>query len=91
MTLKPNLISEIFASLPFSNRFNRGHTLFWSVDSLVQEFVKEAAERDATELENMVFDRLEAMVERYKGKITNWDVFNEVRYNIIKIINEFQL
>ena len=58
---------------------------------MVQEFVKEAAERDVTELENMVFDRLEAMVERYKGKITNWDVFNEVRYNIMKIVNKFPL
>ena len=56
----------------------RGHAVFWSVDQFVQNWVQEIAQSDPAQLEQLVFDRAEAAVGRYKGRIPNWDTFNEV-------------
>ena len=71
----------------------RGHAVFWSVDKHVQDWVKGLSKVKKInlsfalnfffikdELRNEVFQRTDAAVGRYKKRIPNWDVFNEVMH-----------
>ena len=53
----------------------RGHTLFWAVDQYVQDWVKGLD--DAT-LKAKIKARIDDIVPRYKGRIDEWDVNNEM-------------
>jgi len=53
----------------------RGHSIFWAVEKMVQEWVKaldDAALRKALER------RIASVVGRYAGKVVHWDVNNEM-------------
>ncbi len=53
----------------------RGHTLFWSKPKFVQEWVQEL---DEEALRTAVERRLENVVTRYRGRLSAWDVNNEM-------------
>jgi endo-1,4-beta-xylanase len=53
----------------------RGHTLFWEVDQAVQPWVQSLS---AAELRRAMQQRTEAICRRYRGKIRDYDLFNEM-------------
>ena len=59
----------------------RGHTLFWSVDKNVQQWLHDVAESgNMTALHDYTMKRVDDIVFRYLGNITDWDLFNEVHH-----------
>jgi GH35 family endo-1,4-beta-xylanase len=53
----------------------RGHCLFWSKKKFVQDWVQKLGE---DQLRKEVFERLDRIVPRYRGKVICWDVNNEM-------------
>ncbi|TVR47981.1 MAG: hypothetical protein EA425_15085, partial [Puniceicoccaceae bacterium] len=53
----------------------RGHTLFWSKAHWVQDWVHELGPEA---LRAVVEDHLRSVVQRYAGRLTGWDVNNEM-------------
>ncbi len=53
----------------------RGHCIFWALDKWVPEWLKPL---DATEVEVEMKQRIEHMTKLFAGKITEWDLNNEM-------------
>ncbi len=53
----------------------RGHTIFWAVDEMVQQWVKDLSN---TQLQAAMQARLSSVVTRYKDVFRHWDVNNEM-------------
>ncbi|TVR49296.1 MAG: hypothetical protein EA425_12525, partial [Puniceicoccaceae bacterium] len=53
----------------------RGHTIFWSKAHWVQDWVHELTQEA---LRAVVEDHLRSVVQRYAGRLTGWDVNNEM-------------
>jgi len=56
----------------------RGHTIAWSVDKNVQDWLLEIEDMDV--LHDYMMKRVDDIVFRYLGNITDWDIFNEVHH-----------
>ena len=57
----------------------RGHVAYWSVQSHVPNWFKDMEGKvPIAEMEVIALDWLDDLINRYDGKIFNWDVFNEV-------------
>ena len=57
----------------------RGHVAYWSVQSHVPNWFKDMEGKvPIDEMEVIALDWLDDLITRYDGKISNWDVFNEV-------------
>jgi endo-1,4-beta-xylanase len=53
----------------------RGHTLFWEVEKFNQDWVKQLSPK---QLRQAMRDRVSNVCSRFKGRINEFDVFNEV-------------
>nr|XP_043608585.1 endo-1,4-beta-xylanase 1-like [Erigeron canadensis] len=58
-----------------NNIATRGHCIFWEVEDTVQNWVKSLSRND---LAMAVQNRLEGLLNRYKGKFKHYDVNNEM-------------
>ncbi len=57
----------------------RGHTLLWNREEFSPAWVNnhDFGSRPGTEAERLVVEHIRAVVTRYRGRITSWDVVNE--------------
>ena len=57
----------------------RGHTLLWNREEFSPAWVNNYnfGSRPGTEAERLVVEHIRAVVARYRGRITSWDVVNE--------------
>jgi len=56
----------------------RGHTVFWGVPHQIQEWVKELSDE---ELRAVLKKRAMSVMTRYKGRVRDWDVYNEMMHS----------
>ena len=57
----------------------RGHVAFWSVDGHSPDWYENLEGSETTkEMKKLALDWMDELINRYKGEIKNWDVFNEV-------------
>lgn len=57
------------------NKLIRGHCVFWAVDTQVPFWVKNLSN---TRLREILHERLNNLLERYRGRFMQWDVNNEM-------------
>lgn len=57
----------------------RGHTLLWNREEFSPAWVNnhDFGSRPGTEAERLIVEHIRAVVARYRGRITSWDVVNE--------------
>lgn len=66
------------ALLDFCDRYGkpvRGHCIFWAVDNVVQQWIKNL---DNDQLNSAVQGRLQSLLTRYAGRFPHYDVNNEM-------------
>ena len=54
----------------------RGHVVFWSVDGHSPDWFE--AMTDLTQKEEIAWAWVDEVINRYKNRLINWDVFNEI-------------
>ncbi|CAH1789624.1 unnamed protein product [Owenia fusiformis] len=52
----------------------RGHCVFWGVDQSVPDWLKEY---NGTQVRREMTRRVNGVVDRYRGRLAHWDVYNE--------------
>ena len=68
---------EILSWCEKNNIIMRGHCIFWEVEQYVQKWIKNL---NKEELKQAVIKRSAGLLERYKGRICEYDVDNEMMH-----------